>query len=589
MAKLTEQLIDQVRNQADIVEVIGHYLPLTKKGRHYAAVCPFHDDHDPSLSISTDKQIYKCFVCNAGGNVFTYVQNYEHVSFVEAVAKVAQICHVDVHIDTSLTTRAIAPEFVLLHKILNETISFSSYQLTSVDGKEALSYLHGRDIDDAMIEMFQLGYIPKGGTKLHAFLSAKGYSDEDMIRSGVCRLGPSGMTDIFEGRILFPIHDMDGNPIAFSARILPQDQSEAKPKYINSNQTELYVKSAVLYNGHRAKQHCRQNKQVIVVEGPLDVIALHRVQVFHAVATMGTAFTKEQAQQLGKMAPDVVLCYDGDSAGQNASYKAGLICREMRIGLQVVRNALQLDPDEIIKKHGKDELKVMLETPQSWVDFLFTYFSTKFNLRNYSENKEFAMELMKEIALIMDTFDANVHKERLSQLTGFTSAQLDQLKPHIPVFKSNRTGKTIGVTKWSKIEIAQRMILSQMLHFKEAIELFEQELGFLIHEDMKYFALLLVSYYRRHGMVDFAGLLDELVDDERMRNLLFEIESYEWLEKTWNESALRDAFATIIEHDYDTRIEALKMEASRIADPRQKATILNSVIQLRNKKKGAMQ
>lgn len=587
MAKLQEQLIEEIRSKADIVEVIGQYLPLTKKGRNYAAVCPFHDDHDPSLSISTDKQIYKCFVCNAGGNVFTFVQQYEQLGFLDAVRKVGEICHIDVPLQSSQKEVMVNPKKRVWHKVLNDTISFASYQLQTADGKDALDYLRQRDMDEALIQTFQLGYLPFGGSKLYQFLHAKGYSDEDIVSSGVCRVTERGMVDIFEGRILFPIHDGEGNPIAFSARIMPKDQNEARPKYINSFQSELYEKSQVLYNAHRAKNSSRQEKLMYIVEGPLDVIALYRVQVYNVVATMGTAFTKEQVQQLRKLAPHQVLCYDGDQAGQNANYKAGQLLKQMNVSFGIVRNSLKLDPDEIIKQYGKEELKVMLETPQTWIEFLFTYYATKFNLSNYSDNKEFANLMMQEIVQF-EAFDAQVYKERLSQLTGFTSFQLDQLKPQIHVHKTTTAGKTKGVTKRTKIELAQLEILAQMLHFKEAALLFERQLGFLIQDQMKDLALYLVSYYRTHEEMDVSQLVTMLHEEEDLCELIFEVEENERLVKQWNPDALQQACNTVIAYEYDRKIEALKQEANRIQDPAKKAELLLAVIDLKQKK-GAMQ
>ncbi|MBR3227256.1 MAG: DNA primase, partial [Erysipelotrichaceae bacterium] len=307
--RISEETINDIRNSANIVDVIGHYVPLIKKGRSYAAVCPFHDDHDPSLSISEDKQIYKCFVCGNGGNCFTFVENYKKCSFPEAVIEVAQIIGKPLNIEYTAPRKE--NRYRRYYDLLNDYISYANYILNATKlGLEAREYLEKRGIDETLINEFQIGYCPQDN-KIYQNLRARNYSDEDMIRVNVARMGSNGMNDVFYRRIVFPIHNSDGEPVAFTARDF---SGFSESKYINSSETLIYTKGNILYNYHRAKDSARQSGNVIVTEGVMDVIAYRRAAINNVVATLGTACTASQVQQLKEMAGTVILSYDGDKA-----------------------------------------------------------------------------------------------------------------------------------------------------------------------------------------------------------------------------------------------------------------------------------
>ena len=350
--RLSDEEITAVRNSADIAEVIGHYVPLVKKGRSMACVCPFHDDHDPSLSISQDKQIYKCFVCGAGGNVFTFVQNYEKVSFPEAVAKVAEISGYKLSFDPSAFKTPVDPRKDALYKVLAETIRYTHYQLGAQAGTPVREYLANRGIDEATIEKFEIGWNGPGDELLR-FLQAKGYNEQDMVAANVVRLNESGLHDVFASRITFPIHDSLGNPIGFTARSM---DPEAQSKYINTTETDVYVKGHTVFNYHRAKQPSRQEGRVLLCEGVTDVLAFSRAGMDNVVATLGTACTKEQLRLLRQCSLHLTFCYDGDKAGQNALVRTqlkrsvllipitvGFLCSVVLVGIYFIGIVLQLD------------------------------------------------------------------------------------------------------------------------------------------------------------------------------------------------------------------------------------------------------
>ena len=287
MAYLSEDEINAVRAKADIVDVISHYLQVHKQGRMYKAVCPFHDDHDPSLNINPDMQIYKCFVCGAGGNVFSFVQRYEHVSFPEAVGKVADMIGFPLSSSPVKKKREVDPHRQKLYDALQETINYTMYELNSTDGAAARSYLKGRGMDDHTLERFQIGWNPEGDS-LTRFLHAKHYEDQTLTAVNVSRITSQGMQDVFASRITFPIHDAYGNPVGFSARTMDPDNPA---KYINTTQTEIYVKGQLVYNAHRAKEEARRAGRIYICEGVTDVIAFDRAGIANAVCTLGTACT----------------------------------------------------------------------------------------------------------------------------------------------------------------------------------------------------------------------------------------------------------------------------------------------------------
>ena len=372
MGRLSEQEINEIRAKANIVEVISHYIPLSRKGRNYTAVCPFHDDHDPSMSISEDKQIFKCFVCGTGGNVFTFVSRYEQISFIEAVYKVAEIVGIPMEKALELPQKQVDPQKSRLYRACADTIEYTHYQLHTPDAQSVKNYLAQRSIDDTLIDHFELGYNPNQDA-LYRFLNAKKHEDESLLGAGVVRMSSQGITDVFANRLMIPIHDESGNPVGFSARRLA-DSEEAK--YINTQETLIYHKGELIYNYHRAKTEARKAKCVYLVEGAMDVISLAKVNILHALATLGTACTNEQIHLLAKLGVDIIVCYDGDTAGKNATYKFGKAAKG-KLAFTIIDNKTGLDPDEIIDAYGKEELQKTLHKTICWVDFLFDYLLTK--------------------------------------------------------------------------------------------------------------------------------------------------------------------------------------------------------------------
>lgn len=580
MPEIREEELNNLRSQTDIAEVVGHYLPLVKKGKALSAVCPFHDDHDPSLNINTDRQIYKCFVCGAGGNVFTFVRDYEKISFREAVVKVADMVGFKLSAELSMETQSVDPAIQRLYSCLKDGVQFTHYNLNTVNASDAKSYLKNRGINDAIIDKFELGYNPDND-ELTKFLKAKGHSTEDLVKSNLTRINEFGEKDVFAGRITFPIHDPQGRPVGFSARALQKDLA----KYVNTAETPIYSKGRLLYNYHRAKTACRQAGETLLVEGVTDVLAFDKAGVYNVLATLGTACTKDQIRLIRQISEKVVLCYDGDAAGQSATYKIGTGLLEAGFKLEVISNDTGLDPDEICQKHGAETLAAFSRKRVSWLDFLIEYRLKSVDLNNYSQKKEFVRVMMNEIAKVNDRFDREMLVQRLSTLTKLTAEQMGLLAPRTTTqpSESQLRKSPVLAPRLSKLEWAEKEILGQMLTGRLAALQFRDELGFLPDRLNNALAMTILDYYRNHSEILLADFINTL-GDGALVSLVTEISNNEIYYKKYNPRALRDALTHCKASMLDHQIDQLKIEAKKTDDLVKRQSYAKQLEDLRNEK-----
>ena len=534
MARIPEEEIEEIRRKADIADIIGRYIPVQKRGRAFRAVCPFHDDHDPSLNINTDMKIYKCFVCGAGGNVFTFVQNYEHVTFPESVGRVAELIGYPLSVNMSAAPQKTDPEKERYYKVLEETISFTCYEINSEEASSAKKYLNDRGLDDSVRTKFAIGYNP-GGDRLTAFLRAKGYSDADMVAVNVARTGMQGVTDVFSSRITFPIHDAHGHPVGFSARTLDPNNSS---KYVNTTDTVLFHKGEIVYNAHRARMAARREGKIYVCEGVTDVIAFSRAGIENAVCTLGTACTKSQIRLLKSLSPRIVFCYDGDDAGQNATMKAGRLARSEGCDVSVVDNRTGLDPDELLKKEGAEGLKKAVSTELMWIEFVLRYLKERTNLDNYQERKKFTNQVKEEIDALDDEMDRRYFTEELSKISGFqlTYEPKQTVRP---------AARPAGAVKTEDgLVSAEEQILATMLGHKEAAQHFSEKLGFLQDTVRDAVAILMLDAYRTEDVLDPAALIDRTSNQEE-RNLITRLTGHWAAAAPYDESAMDGAIRKV--------------------------------------------
>ncbi|MDO4500990.1 MAG: DNA primase [Erysipelotrichaceae bacterium] len=557
--RVSEETINDIRKSANITDVIGHYIPLTKMGKGYRAVCPFHDDHDPSMTISEDKQIYKCFVCGNGGNVFTFVSNFKKISFLESVIEVANVIGKPLDIEYSAPKKE--NRYQRYFDILNDYVEYTNYLLTATKlGLEAKEYLSKRGIDEEIINEFQIGYNP-GDNKVYATLKSKNYSDEDMIKVNIARMGNSGMNDVFYKRITFPIHDKDGNPIAFTARDFT---GFSESKYINTAETLIYSKGNVLFNEHRAKANSKQLGSVIVCEGVMDVIAYARAGIRNVVATLGTACTKQQLDLLRNLARTVVLSYDGDRAGKTANMKVGELLLSEGINVEVVDNNTGLDPDEIISKYDKNALRDLSSKKISYLDYAIKYYKEIYNLDNYADRKAMAIKVSKLIDKLTDKDDRENYANELYELTKIRkiAGENRPINPNQKTVYKEYSLSLDGLTK------AEYTILMEMVLSVDGKNIYQKELGYLLDEDNGYLANIIIDEYRKHNECRLSRIYDE-VDSDKIKNLITTLSTLDSLPDKYDPELLRGSIQRVKEEIKKHKLEDLrgKIAKSEVVDP----------------------
>lgn len=553
---ISKETIDEIRNSASITQVIGHYIPLIKKGRGYTAVCPFHDDHDPSLSISEEKQIFKCFVCGKGGNVFSFVMDYKKCSFEEAVVEVSNIIGKPLNITFEKKKRV--SKYEHLYEIMSEAKVFCNYLLSSNGGKDALNYLTNRGLDTDIIERFQIGYVPNDNI-LYRYLKGKGYKDEDLIRVNLARLGQYGMQDVFYNRIVFPIHDEYGNCVAYTARTLSNNQS----KYINTSQTEIYTKGDVLYNLDKAKESIISAQRVIVCEGVMDVLAFERSGIKYAVATLGTACSPKQLQLLSKYSKHLLLAYDGDEAGQNAILKLGVEAYKHNLTVTVIDNKTGLDPDEIVNKYKEKALRDVASHEIHFIDFAINYYRSRYNLNNYSDRKEMTEKVGELIGLLNDEYDRINFEKTLFDITKMNVVKTNNVKKWYNKKKVFEPYYSIdGLTK------AEYTILAEMAISKRAVQIYRKELGCMLSDINEALAIMIIEMYRKYDECNFSRLYDETTDD-RIKNLIEDLSVNESLPKVYSEEILLGSIEKVKLEIKMKKLEQLKarMKEVELVDP----------------------
>ncbi len=509
MVRISSEEINAIRARADITDIISHYIPVQRAGKEYRALCPFHSDHDPSMHISPDLQIYKCFVCGNGGNVFSFVKNFEKISFPEAVGKVAEMIGFPLSVQPEKIEKPKDPHKEQLYRVLNETINFTMYQLDTSDALQQVEYLNRRGLTEDVRKVFQIGYNPYGNV-LTRFLKAKGYADKDLVSANVVRINDRGTFDVFEGRITFPIHDQNGNPIGFSARTLdPQNPS----KYINTNETDVFIKGDIVYNYHRARNQARLDGKVYVCEGVTDVIAFYRAGITNAVCTLGTSCTNAQIQLLKHIASKIVFCYDGDHAGQAATFRASSMAFQAGCDVSVVLNTTGLDPDEMIQKNGPEALKKLVSQEISRMEFVLHYLSSETNMNSYLEKKKMADRAMEEIRKLHDDTERDYFIRQLNEMTGFSYTTQPVAR------KIETTVIPQSLKAPAGVQDAEDLILSMMLQSPKAVRQFEEELSYLLDPTQESLAMTIIDLSHRYGKITVNQVMDE-VEDQHVKDLL---------------------------------------------------------------------
>ena len=510
-------LAEDILRQVDIVKVISAYQPVTKKGRDYIALCPFHDDSNPSMHISPEKQIFKCFSCGVGGDAINYVKRRENISYFEAIKKVAEICNIsDPRLEKQENVKPVDEKKIPLYNVLRDLTTYYSYALSTEEGKAGLDYFASRQLDEKMQQKYKLGYAFKDGKTTIAFLQSKGHSLKAIEDTGVASIISGKYSDKNAGRVIFPICDIDGKVIGYSARRI-NNSDEAK--YVNTQETYLFHKSSVLYNYHIAKAKAHLEGYVYVLEGFMDVFALSRIGIDSAVALMGTALTNEHIALLRKLNVPIRLCLDGDKPGQDASMKAAKLLSQAKLEFSIVDNQNRKDdPDEIYMSQGPDALRMYLNNLVSRIDFALNYFLNTNPLKTMDQKKALIKEFIPILLNIDSPLEFDTYLRKLSLITGFDMEAIRK----VVVETKRRPQEKERIIKAFRPEdkllrrllLAEKEMLYQMLAHKEAVEFYEDNLNGFYDEVYRQVANYIIEYASLHQDVDVRGLIASLENSD---------------------------------------------------------------------------
>lgn len=567
---VSEELINEIRRSVNIVDVVSDYIPVEQKGRNYFALCPFHDDHNPSMSISPDKQIYTCFVCGAHGNVFNFVMDYEHVSFIDAVKMIGR--RVGVNID--LPTHYKKPKekgLEDLYNIYDIANKFYQNNLSTKEGNDAREYLSNRDFKEDVIKEFGIGL--SLNNKLSSMLLKK-YDKDILIRSGICNESGGNIFDAFTERILFPLWDIDGNVVGFSGRIYKTKDSS---KYVNSKESDIFKKGKLIYNYHRAKEEVRKKKFVLVVEGFMDVIALYKVGIKNVVAMMGTAVTNEQANLLKRLSTNIFLCFDGDSAGNMATMSCANELTKVGITPKVIRLPENLDPDEYIKKYGSDNFNDYLDNPKSLIDYKMDYYKNNTNFNDSIEVSKYIKDVVSEIDEITDPVVREIIIKKLSDETDVSVATIKGMVKGKDVIKTTPKKSTIKYDKYKKAEMR---LIYYMLRHKEVINIYERNKCFFPTDEYRALVSELVYYYKKHGIIYVADFLSYISDKKELLDAFNKIDTME-LSENYTTDEIMDYINLLNEYGVNEEFKRKSLEFKKEIDEKKKIEIAKEMIELR--------
>lgn len=590
--RIPEQEVKAVLDRADIADVISRYLPLEKKGKEYVAVCPFHDDHDPSMRISPDKQIYKCFACGAGGNALTFVQKYEKISFTDAVVKVASFIHYPLHIENQPEkAKEQTDPKKPLYEVLDLFTSYCRYELSSKDGIQAREYLASRKFAREILEEFEIGYAPQRNM-VTAYLQARIKDIRKMEQTGLVQIGTENLLPVFDERITIPIHDAHGKPVGYTARILPGNGRSSK--YINTTQTPLYDKGKLVFNYHRASRYCRQAGRVILCEGAMDVIGLAKAGIKEGIANLGTACTPEQLQLIARLQVPVVVFYDQDAAGQKAAWNFGQKAMAAGIRFSVVRQSEAKDPDDIFIEKGAKALADAVNSTVSFAEFAYDYLQSVYILKNYEDKKAYARQMEQIIYTVLEPWEQQPFFERLKALTGFT---FEVKKPaRIQNSRPGKTGSQRNGSRYSASSLppvlpafkgriqAEKAVLWVMIANESFIAQYSQEVGFFSDSTCSKLYLYIKNAYKNSREIDPVAL-EASIEEEEVRHLLVELA--EWPDYTEvMDSLYEDSIMKIKLDTISSRIGQINLQIAAAQQPEDKIKLVNEKLELLKRQKG---
>lgn len=555
-----EDLVEEIRQRNDIVDVVSEHVKLKRTGNNHMGLCPFHNEKSPSFSVSGQKQMYHCFGCGVGGNVFTFVMEYENYSFVEALKYLAE------RVNIALPEQEYSEEAKKkdlkgqLLEINRQAAKYFFYQLKSERGTIAYEYLTNRKLSDETISKFGLGYSNKYSNDLYQYLKQLGYSDEILKQSGLVSIDETkGAYDKFWNRVMFPIMDVNNRVIGFGGRVM----GEGEPKYLNSPETLLFDKSRNLYGLNVARTSRKHN--MLICEGYMDVIALHQAGFTNAVASLGTAFTGLQANLLKRYTSEVLLTYDSDGAGTKAALRAIPILKEAGLSTKVINMKPYKDPDEFIKALGADEFQKRIDEAQNSFYFEIEVLERDYDLNDPEQKTKFFNEVAKKLLVFTEEIERNNYIEAMDRKYHVGFDNLRKLVNHygatlVPtqtVVKKVQERSNKRVTAEDSMKQASKLLLTWMI---EDTRLFQKLNGVISEKDFdgelyQTVARMLFQQYKEQGQVIPAKIINQFESKEEQSEVasLFSTTFQEEMSMLEKEKALNDLVYRIKKYSLDLR------------------------------------
>lgn len=568
MTYISNDVMNEIRNKTDIVDVISKYVTLTKRGKNYFGVCPFHDDHSPSMSVSPEKQIYTCFSCGASGNVFTFVADFEKISFAQAVRLLGEKVGISIGGISNFSEKK--DEYFEIYELANK---FYQNSLFTNLGKNAIEYLKKRNIDKETIKKFGIGLsIQK--VSLTDYLKNKKYDIDKLINIGITN---DQGNDIFINRIMFPIYDLSGNPVAFSGRIY---NTKDTSKYVNTKETDKFKKGKLLYNYHIAKEHLKKNDSIIIMEGQMDVIRASTIGINNCIATMGTALTKDHKNIIKNMTNNIVLCFDGDEAGEKATVHAIELLEDTNIDIKVVRLPNNMDPDEYILKEGKDSFLAQIKNAINLIDYKMELLKKNKDFGNIKDVSSYINSVLKELINEKDDITIELNLKKLSDNFNIDYKTIKNKYNNLVKNKKEIKNEIKPKKTYDKYRMAENYLIYYMIRDEKVLNMVENKVGYFPTKNIRELSNEIIYYFHKYGIINIADFISYISDRAEILRTFQDIIAMD-IKDEFQIQEIEDYIFVINEYHKEMRINNLNKKLKEEKDPLKQAEISMEIMKIR--------
>ena len=571
----SQNTINEIRSKINIVDVISEYVPLTKKGQYYWGLCPFHNDKNPSMSVDEKRQTYTCWSCHNSGNVFNFIEQIENISFREALKKLGD----RVGIQLEGYSSNFNSKYNKYFEIYELTQKFYQLMLNTDKGTKAKEYLKKRGIDEDTIKEFGIGLALDEKDRLVKYLKEKKYDINTLNDLGLA----NNDIDTFINRIIFPLDDRNGRVVGFSGRIY--DNSKMS-KYMNTKETPIFKKGTCLYHYNLSKEHVREKKYVIVMEGFMDVIRASTIGIKNTVALMGTALTDEQISLIKKLSLNVYLCLDGDKPGQDADLHNGELLEKAGLNVKVVCLKDDEDPDSFILKNGKEKFEALIENAPNYSDFKINSLKSDVNFESDIELSNYVNKVIKEISQINDEIRCEII---LKKLANETNLSYNTLEKKFNEYRSlDEEGKkkvennilARKDVKKDKYQRASEEFIYYMLINPKVIKVYDSKKLYFIDANLRNLAAEISYYYHEYGNITIADFYTYLNDKKELVSVFNEVQNLN-LEEEISDTTIMEYVKVISDYNVNQEIKRLEEQMRRTTDEQEKISILERIRKLR--------